>query len=67
MFGVLERSNNKLDLSVLKALIITKHQPLLCKQKEFYALLLFNTIDFNISTSDLVGEENKVNHTYPFG
>ena len=33
MFTILDVSNNGLQLSVIETLYITKHQPLLCKQK----------------------------------
>ena len=42
MFTILEISNNELHLSILEALLITKHQLALCIQKQFYTLLLFN-------------------------
>ena len=45
MFTILKVSNNELQLSVVEALLITKHQPVLCEQKEFYKLLLFNPKD----------------------
>ena len=41
MFTILEKSI-KLQLSILEALLIMKHKPELCIQKQFYTPLLFN-------------------------
>ena len=35
IFTILDVSNSELQLSVQEMLCITKHQPILCKQKEF--------------------------------
>ena len=39
IFTILKVSKNELQLSVLEVLSITKYQPTLCKQKEFFFCL----------------------------
>ena len=46
-------------------LYITKYQPILCKQKEFYNFLLFNPTDYTVIKPDLVQEKTKKNQTIP--
>ena len=53
-------TNNKLHLSMLEALLITKFQPVLGIQKQFYIFLLFNTTVLNSTNSNLVWEEKKL-------
>ena len=67
MFTILEFSSNKLHLSILKALLISEFQPVSCKQKKFYLLLLFNIKALNPNSPDLVHEENNIIHAYPSG
>ena len=62
MFTILEVANSELQLSVQETLYITEHQPILCEQKEFYNLLLFNLIDYTTTKQDLVKEKTKENH-----
>ena len=56
---ILEVSNRELQLSVLEVLYITKYQPTLCKQKEFYNLLIFNPTNYIAIKSDLVKKKQK--------
>ena len=57
--GDIKVSHSKLHLSLLEMLNITKHQPILCKQKEFYNLLLPNPADYSTIWHDLVKEKKK--------
>ena len=42
MFSIFEASNNKLQLSILETLPITKLKPELCVQKQFYTILFIS-------------------------
>ena len=42
MFIILEISTNELQLYIMKTLLITKHKPVPCIQKQFYTPLLFS-------------------------
>ena len=57
MFTFFETSSSELQLSMLEVLYITKYQPALCKQKEFYNLLLFNPTDYIATKPDLIQEK----------
>ena len=59
MFTIFETSSSELQLSVLNVLYITKYQPILCKQKEFYNLLSFNSTVYPATKPDLVPEKTK--------
>ena len=63
---VTSHQSSKLQLLVLKALYITKYQPVLCKQKEFYNILLFNLTDYIATKLDLIQEKTK-DFTNTFG
>ena len=56
-------SNSELQLSILEMFYITKHQLILCKQKVFHNLLLFNPTDYTTTKPDLVKEKVKENST----
>ena len=49
-----------LQLLVLKVLYITKHQPTLCRQKEFYNLHLFNFDNYTVTEPDLIQEKKNL-------
>ena len=62
-FTILETSKTELQLSVLKVLYIIKYQPALCKQKEFYNLLLFNPADYTVTKPDQVQEKENITNS----
>ena len=57
MFSILEASSSELQLAVREVLFITKYQPTLCKQKEFYNILLFNSTDYTATKPDFIQEK----------
>ena len=67
MFTILDTSCSVLQLSVLEAFYITKYQPALCKQKEFYNLPLFNPTDYTATKANLIQEKRKKNLPIPPG
>ena len=63
---IIIESSTELQLSVLEVLYITKFQPILCKQKDFYNLFLFNPNEYTTIKSDLIQKKKtKKNHTNP--
>ena len=60
MFAILDISGSELQRSVPEVLYITKYQPALCKQKEFYNLF-FNPTDYNATKPDFVREKTLAN------
>ena len=49
-FTIIANSNNEFQLSILEALLITRHKPDLCLQKQFSILYIFTFQQLHLTT-----------------
>ena len=68
MFSILDTTSTDIQLSTLDTIYITTYQLALCKQKDFYNLLIFKSIDHTSTKPGLSekkkGETNKLGNWF---